>query len=102
MGESSRCLAYRVKERNGHVTSAVYKDNISNNHSQANISNYKLIYQDNKQVAREAGEAIHIRINNSALICNTGKMYIPEICNNLLGADISSSESNQVVDSNLL
>ena len=69
------------------------------NHCQANISHFKIIDQDSKQVAREAGEAIHIRVNNPAISHNTGKMYIPEIFNHLLGADRSSSESNQVVDS---
>ena len=43
-------------------------------------------------------EVIHVRINNPALNCNAAKMYIPEIFNHLLGADRSTSESNQVVD----
>ena len=58
----------------------------------------KIIYQDAKQVAREA---IHIRINSSALHCNTGKMYIPKIFSYLFGGYRSSNESNQVVDSDL-
>ena len=53
----------------------------------------KIIDQDNKQVARKAREAIHIRINNPAPNCNIWKMYIPEIFNNILGADGSTNES---------
>ena len=51
----------------------------------------RLIDQDNKQVAREA---ILIRIKNPALNCNIEKMYIPDIFNNLLGADRFSNESH--------
>ena len=75
LGESSRCLEKRVKEHNSHVTRAIYKHSISNNHPSANISHFKIIYQDKNQVAREDREAIHIRINNLALNHNTGKMY---------------------------
>ena len=41
---------------------------------------------------------MHIRINNPALNCTTGKNYIPEIFNCLLGADKSSNESDQTLD----
>ena len=41
----------------------------------------------------------NIYINNPALNCNTGKMYILEIFNNLLGADRSTNESYQMGDS---
>ena len=51
--------------------------------------------QDSKQVAREA---IYIRINNPVLKCNIGKMYIPEISNSLLGADMPSDWSLQMAD----
>ena len=70
-----------------------------NNHPKANVSHFKISNQDSKQVAREAREAIHIRINNPALNHNIGKMYIIEIINNLLGADVSTIESNPMGDS---
>ena len=52
-----------------------------------------MIDQDSKQVARVPREAIYIRINNSALNHNAGKMYIPEIFNHLSG-DKASIESD--------
>ena len=64
---------------------------------QANIPHLKIIDQDSKQVAREAREAIHIRINKPALNHNPEKLYVPEIFNHLLGADGSSN----VIDSDL-
>ena len=70
--------------------------------SKATISHFKIIDQDSKQVAREAREAILIRINNPALNCNMEKMYIPEILNNLFGPDGSSNESNLMEDSDHL
>ena len=84
---TSRCLESRVKENNSHVTSVIYKHSISNNHPQAHIFHFKIIDQDSKQVGTEAREATHIRINSPDLNCNTGKMYIPEIFNHLLGAE---------------
>ena len=101
IGESSKCLENIVKELNGHVTSVIYKRSVLNNHPWANILHFKIIDQDSKQVAREARDATCIRINNSALSHNTGKMYIPEIFNHLLGVDESTNESNQDVDSDL-
>ena len=55
----------------------------------------QIIEQDNKQAAREASEAIHIRINIPALSYNTGTMYI---FNHLLGAIRSYKKSDQMVD----
>ena len=101
IGESSRSLENRVKEHNSRVTSAIYKHSISNNHPSANISHFNIIEQDSTQIAREAREVIHITINNPGLSHNTGTMYIPEIFNHLLGVDGSTSEFNQVVDSDL-
>ena len=63
-----------------------------------NISHFKVIDQDSKQVAREA---IHIKINNPVHNCNKGKMYIPEIFNSLLGADRLSDRLVQVVGPDL-
>ena len=100
IGESSRCLENRVKEHNSHITGTIYQHSVSNNNPRANLSLFKLIANDSKQVARETREAIYIRNINPALNCNTGKMYIPEIFNNLLGADENTNESNQMGDSN--
>ena len=55
----------------------MHQHSVSNNHPKANISHFKIINQDSKQVAREAREAIHIRINNPALNCNMGKSVHP-------------------------
>ena len=60
-----------------------------------------MIDQDSTHVARKATEVIHIKINNPALNENTGKMYIPEIFNQLLGAHRYSNELDQMLDSDL-
>ena len=99
IGESSRCLENRIKGHNNHVTSAIYQHNVSSNHPIVNNSYFKIIDQDSKQVAREAREAIHIRINNPVLKWNSRKMCIQEIFNSLFGADGSTNESSQMVDS---
>ena len=77
---------------------AIYQNSVSNNHHRAKFSHLRFIDQDSKQVAWKAREAIHIRINNPVSTYNTGKMYILESFNKLLGADGSTNESNQVVD----
>ena len=84
IGESSRCTENTEKEHSSHITSAIYIHSESNNHPCAKISHLKVKAQDSKQVAREA---IYIRINHLVLNHNTGKMYIPEIFNSLLGAE---------------
>ena len=56
-----------MKEHNSHITSAIYQHTVSNNDHRADISHFKIMDQDSKQVAREAREAIHIRINNPSL-----------------------------------
>ena len=91
----------RIKEHNSHVTSTFHKYSVINIHPWSSISHFKIIDKDSKQFAREAREAIHIRINNPALNCNTGKMCIQEIFNHLLGANGSTNDSNKVVDSDL-
>ena len=90
------CLENRIKEHSSHIVSAIYQHSVSNNHPKANVSLFKIIDHDSKQVTREA---IHIRVNNTGLNCNMGKMYSPEIFNKLLGADGSSNESNPMGDS---
>ena len=50
-----------------------------------NISQFKIIDQDRKQVSREARDAIHIGRNNPALNHNIGKLNIPKISNQMLG-----------------
>ena len=81
IGESSKCLENRIKEHNNSTTSAIYQHSSTQNHPKADISQYKIIDQDSKQVSREAREAIHIRRTNPALNHNIGKMYIPNIFN---------------------
>ena len=56
-----------------HVSCAIYQNTVFNNHPKTNISHFKIIDQDTKQVARETREAIHIRITNPALNYNMGK-----------------------------
>ena len=99
IGKSSWCLGNRIKEHRSQIFSAIYQHSVSNHHPKANISHFKIIDQDSKQVAREAREAIHIRINNPDLNCNMGKMYIPEILNNLPWSDVSTNESYSLGDS---
>ena len=90
-GEYSRYLENRVKEHSSHVTSAVYLNSVSNKYPQGNISYFKIIDQNSKQVAKET---IDIRINNPAIKQDTGKMHIPELFNHLLEADGSINKSN--------
>ena len=61
----------RVNEPSNETSSGIHVDCESSNHSQANTSRFRMINQDNKQVARESREAIHITINK--LERNTGK-----------------------------
>ena len=99
IGESSICLENRIKGHNSQNPSAIYLHSVSNNHHRASICHINIIDQDTRQVPTEATEVIHIRINHPILNHNMGKMYIPEIFNNLLGADGSTKESNQIKDS---
>ena len=94
MGESCRCLENRFKECSSPITSAIYQHSVSNKYSKANISHFKIIDQDSKQVTGEGRKTIHIRINYPALNHTPRKMYIPKIFNSLFGADGSSKESN--------
>ena len=55
---------------------------------QTNISQFKIIDQDRKQVSREA---IHIRRNNPAHSHNIGKLNIPKIFNKILGTTCNTS-----------
>ena len=99
IGDSNKCLENRVKEHSRNVPNAIYIYSEPNNHSHASMSHFKVIDQDSKQVVREARVAIHIRISNLALSCNTGKMYILEIFNCLLGAGRPSDGSDQMAGS---
>ena len=76
IGESSRCFESRVKEHSTSSTSKIFQHCTATNHPKANISQFKIIDQDRKQVSREA---IHIRRNNPALNQNIGKLNIPTI-----------------------
>ena len=89
IGESSRYLESRVKEHNASSNSATFQHCQTHNHPKANISQFKIIDQDRKQVSREA---IHIRRNNPALNHNIGKLNIPKIFNQILGTSHNTSE----------
>ena len=89
--ESSRCLESRVKEHSTLSTSTIFQHNTTCNHPKADISQFKTLDQDSKQVSGEAREAIHIRRNNHALNHNIDKMNIPKIFNQILNTDINSS-----------
>ena len=81
--------------------STVYIHGESNYHPCANITHFKEIDQDNKQIAMEAKEAIHIEINSSALSHDTRKIYFPEIFNSPLGTDRFSDGSVTMEDTDL-
>ena len=66
-------------------TSAIFQHCTTHNHPKANLSQFKIIDQDRKQVSREA---IHIGRSNPALNCNTGKLNIPKIFNQILGTTL--------------
>ena len=101
IGESSTCFESRVKEHNTSSTSTIFQHSITHNHPKTDISQFKLIDQDRKQVSIEAREAIHIRRNNPSLNHNIGKMNIPKIFNQILGttysisADVSTNANAQ-------
>ena len=84
IGESSRCLESRVKEHSISTTSTIFQHRTTCNHPKADISQFKILDQDRKQVSREAREAIHIRRNKPALNHNIGKMKIPKIFSQIL------------------
>ena len=94
IGESSRCLENRIKEHNNSTISAIYQHRSTYNHPKADISHFKITDQDSKQVSREARKAIQIRRTNPVLNYNIGKMYIPNIFNQLLGATRHSTNPN--------
>ena len=90
---------FLIEARNIGNRDEKYFLDLSNNNPWAKVSYFMILDQDNKQVTREAREAIHITVSNPALSCNIRKMYIPEIFNCLLRVDRSSSESDQMIDS---
>ena len=100
-GEPSRCLESRIREHNISSTSAIFQHCTTHNHPRANTSQFEITDQDRRHVSREARDAIHIRRNNSALICNIGKLNIPKIFNQTLGtpqntsADVSTNSNAQ-------
>ena len=73
----------------------------ANTTAYAKISHFIVKDPDSKEGARDTSKAIHIRINNLSLNHNTVKMYIPEIFNNLLGANSLSNGSVEIVDPDL-
>ena len=91
IGESSRFLESRIKEHNTSTISAIFQQSSTHNYSKANISQFKIIDQDRKQDFGEAREAILIRRNNPALCCHMCKMNIPNIFNQILGKNNTTS-----------
>ena len=91
IGESSRCLESMFKEHNTSATSVIFQHSSTHNHHKADISQFKIIDQDRKEVSREAKEAIHIRRNNLVFNPNIGKMNIPKIFNQILGTNNTTS-----------
>ena len=89
--KSSRCLESRVKEHNTSSTSAMFQHRSTYHHPKADISQFKIIDQDRKQVSREARETINIRRNNPTLSHNIGRMNIPKIFNQILGTTYNTS-----------
>ena len=67
------------------------------NHPKADISQFKILDQDRKQVSREA---IHIRRNNPTLNYNIGEMNIPKIFNQALNTDNNSSAEDSTNSNN--
>ena len=82
--ESRRCLENRIKEHNTSTNNTIYQKSSTHNHPKADISHFKTIDQDNKQIFRKAREAIHIRRINPVPNHNISKMYILNIFNQLL------------------
>ena len=54
IGESSRCLESRVKEHNTSSTSAIFQHCTIHNHPKANISQFKIIYQDGSRFPKRS------------------------------------------------
>ena len=81
----------RIREYDTSSTSAVFQHCTTHNNPTANISQFKIIDQDRKEVSTEAREAIPIRRNNPALNCNIGKLIIPKILNQILGTTHNTS-----------
>ena len=98
IGESSICLESRVKEHSTSSTSTIFQHCTTLNHPTTNLSQFKIIDQDRKQVSRDS---IHMRRNNPSLNWNTGKLNIPKIFNQILGlmhytsADVSTNSNAQ-------
>ena len=85
---------FLVMEHSSHATSAINVHCKSNNHPQADISHFRVIDQESKQAVREA---IHIRMNKPTISHNTGKMYISDLFNRLLGVYRSFHGSGKAV-----
>ena len=97
IGESSRCLKSRVKEHSTSSTSTIFQHGSTCNHPKEDISWFKILDQDRKQVSREA---IQIRRNNPALNPNIGKMNIPKIFYQILNTDNNSSAEDSTNSNN--
>ena len=86
IGENCRTLREHVKEHSKEGTnSAIYQHCITKGHPLPKVNQFKIIDQENSQIAREAKEVIHIRKADPELNKNVGKMVIPHIFNSILG-----------------
>ena len=75
------CSLNLLSKQHTSTSSTIYQHGSTYNHPKADISHFKIIVQDSKQVCREARKAIHMRRTNPALNHNIGKMYIHNIFN---------------------
>ena len=62
IGESSRCLENMIKEHNTLTTSAIYQHSSTHNHPKADISHFKIIDQDSKQVSKETRDLSYTQL----------------------------------------
>ena len=90
----------RGKEHSTSSMSTICQHRTTCNDPKADVSQFKILDQDRKQVSREAREAIHIRKNNPALNQNIGKMNIPKIFNQILNTDNNSSVEDSTNSNN--
>ena len=86
IGETGRTLGERVSEHAKHSTSAIKQHCENKGHPLPSIEQFCVMRQESSQVAREAREATLIRSVNPDLNRCVGKMSIPAMFDDLLGA----------------
>ena len=84
--ETSRLLSEHVQEHSKEGSnSAIYQHCSTKDHPLPNVYQFKVIYQEKSQIAREAKVAIHIQKLDPELNRNVGKMVIPCVFDSVLG-----------------